>query len=252
MLESDTLLKKRLLELAELSRSRGIYTFSDFLSPAEQALFDSLRRELAGSAFSLFGGHPACERQMIRFGSEEETGYDQPFPICCVEIAPKNGKFSDALTHRDFLGAAMHLGVRREVLGDLFVRENTGILFSKDTVAPFLAETLETVRHTPVVCRILETCPESLAPKLVPQAVNVPSERADAVIGAVYRLSRSESARLFAAERVFVNSRTLENPGHALHVGDIVSVRGFGKFCYRGKERETKKGRSFVLVERYA
>jgi len=251
MAADDALLKKRFSELAEKSYTRGIYCFSDFLSPAEQDLFFAVQREFPQTDTALFGGHPACERQMVRFGSEEQNGYEQPFPIVCIEIAPKSGKFSDDLSHRDFLGAVMNLGVRREMTGDLFVRENTGFLFAAEAIAPFLAETLETVRHTSVVCRILPECPDSLAPKLAPLSVNVASARADAVIGAVYRLSRSESARLFAAQRVFVNARVMENAGRALREGDTVSVRGFGKFIYRGVQRETKKGRSFIEVDRY-
>ena len=247
----DTIFKNRLIELAERSYSRGCYCFTDFLSLAEQGVLFALSKTLPQTGVTLHGGHQACERQMVRFGSMEQNGYEEPFPIACLRVMPKDNRFSEPLTHRDFLGAVMHLGVRREAIGDIFVRENTAILFSLQSIAPFLLENLLKIRHTSVRCEILPECPAALAPQLSSLAVNVASERADAVVGAVYRLSRKESANLFSAQKVFINARTTESPARILREGEVVSVRGFGKFIYRGIQRETKKGRNFIKVDQY-
>lgn len=75
------------------------------------------------------GGVDGCERQILRFGDEESLGYDAGFPICCIEIKPLIEKFADALTHRDYLGALMHLGIERSTLGDIMIRDKTAYLF---------------------------------------------------------------------------------------------------------------------------
>ena len=79
----------------------------------------------------------------------------------------------------------------------------------------------------------------------------IASERCDALLSKVYHLSRGKCIPLFQEKRVFVNSRQFENNSGTLKEGDIVSVRGFGKFVYLGVVRETKKGRVTVAIEKY-
>ena len=103
---------KRYEELAVRSRSAGIYTYSTFHS-----------RETASLAFEaasekevmLWGGTENSERVVARFGAEEEIGYNEDFPICILCVKPKQSKYSDALTHRDFLGAILNLGIERDI-----------------------------------------------------------------------------------------------------------------------------------------
>ena len=82
---------------------------------------------------------------------------------------------------------------------------------------------------------------------------NVASERLDAVAAQVFRLSRGgELPELLRSGKVFINGRTVFDAGRVLKYGDIVSVRGCGRFVYRGIERETKKSRFFVKTEIYS
>ena len=105
------------------------------------------------------------------------------------------------------------------------------------------------IRRTTVSARISELPEKLRSPEPEVREVVVSSERADALIAAVYRLSRSEAQELFAHGRIFVNSRLIENTSRTLSIGDIVSVRGHGRFVYDGTARETKKGRLRVIVK---
>ena len=75
-----------------------------------------IKKEISYVPFDVFGGTENCERLMIRFGSEELFGYEEPFPICCLLAEPLIEKFADNFTHRDFLGAIMNLGIERDVM----------------------------------------------------------------------------------------------------------------------------------------
>ncbi|MBE6754816.1 MAG: hypothetical protein E7559_10800 [Ruminococcaceae bacterium] len=236
-------------ELAERAYDSGIYTQSEFLTMAEQDALLRMKNTLH-CPFTLEGGHPSCERRVAVFGTEELCGYAYTPDICCVKIAPRNEKFSDDLSHRDFLGALMNLGIRREPLGDIFIKGHSAYLFCLQSIAPFVAQNLDKVKHTSVKCTVLEEVPQELEARREPLSVNVPSERIDAVMAAVWKLSRSESSRLFAAKKVFVNSMISENTSYTLKSGDTVSVRGLGKFIYQGQDRSTKKGRMYVSVDR--
>lgn len=250
-MQEDEILKRRILDLANRCYQTNVYTFTGFLSPADQALVFEMEQELSFVDWTLYGGGEECERRMLRFGSEEMLGYEEPFPISCLTVKPLAKKFADELTHRDFLGAFMHLGIERDVLGDIIVRDNTGYVFCEDAMAGYLSQHLDRVKHTGVSCEITKQCPEAARPQFSEEELVVSSSRCDAVVAKVFQLSRSQSIELFRAKRIFVGGRQYENNSGVLKAGDVVSVRGFGKFIFSGFLNETKKGRIRVGIRRY-
>ena len=181
----------------------------------------------------------------------ELLGYETEYPIVCLRVEPLLLKFAENLTHRDFLGAIMNLGIEREMIGDIFVEEKAAHVFCVESIAPYLVENLDQVRHTHVKCRVTEV-PQALAsPRLEEASVSVSSARIDGVISKLYNIPRSTSLELFRAGRVFVNGRATENNSYALKKGDSVTARGFGRFLYEGEQGETRKGKLRVLVKVY-
>ena len=138
MTNDELMVKKRLLELAEKAYSRGTYTFTSFLGLAEQDILARLERDIQHVPKTLFGGAEGCQRVMVRFGDEDLCGYELPFPIVCLKAAPTAPKFADQLTHRDILGALMNLGITREQLGDIVLRDNVADIFATNIMKNFL------------------------------------------------------------------------------------------------------------------
>ncbi len=247
-MQADTaLFQKRLIELSQRAYQRGVYVYTDFLDMNEQSQLGAKKSALY-APFVLFGGADGCERRMARFG---ECAYEEEWPIACVHVRPAGEKFSEPLTHRDFLGALMHLGMERSMLGDVVVRENSAYVFCLAHMAPLIVQELERVRHTAVRCKIADALPEGALYTLEPLAVQAASERADGVIAKVYRLSREACAQLFAAQRVFVNAAHCSGGAHTLRSGDVVSVRGYGRFIYHGVVGASRKGKLKIRVEQY-
>lgn len=236
-------LQKRLKELAERSDRQNIYTFTGFLGMAELDIFHQMERELSYAHPMLFGGSEEAERLVVRFGDPEAMGYEEAYPITLLKIEPLLQKYADALGHRDFLGALMNLGIERSTLGDIFIRDNCGYLFCLDSIADFILEELQKVRHTDVKCSRAEPSEILEKREKIRQSLTVSSERADVLIASLYHLSRTQSMDLFRAGKVFINGRACENNSYLLKKEDVVSVRGKGKFFYDGVERETKKGK---------
>ena len=111
--------KNRFHDLAERSYARDLFTFTGFLGLGEQDAFWQEEPKLKYAGYTLYGGCENADRVMVRFGNAEKFGYDVPFPIVCIHIRPLASKFADELTHRDFLGALMNLGIDRSTLGDI-------------------------------------------------------------------------------------------------------------------------------------
>lgn len=245
MEKEEALLIKRFKELENRSYNRGVYEYSDFLNIYEQ---DLLFRNI-NTSFSLFGGYENAERQIAVFGNEEDFGYSPSYPIVCILVSPLMQKFADDLTHRDFLGSVLGLGIKRETIGDIIIKNNTGYIFCLNTIADFITENLKKVRHTSVKCEKVTETPEEVNLESTEKFIIVASERLDVIIAEIYNLSRSESNNLFLAKKVFVNGKLTENNSHKIKTGDIVSVRGFGRFNWLGTSGETKKGRLKATVE---
>lgn len=246
-MENEALFINRMRELSARAWGRGTWVFSEFLTLAEQ---DTLLRLKLDCPFALFGGLASSERRIACFGSEELCGYTETPPVQCVRIEPVQQKFADPLTHRDFLGSLMALGLRREVLGDIEITDNVGYLFCLDSVAGFICDNLTAVRHTTVRCAPSDPPEKLSAPPPLSELV-VASERLDAAVAAVFRLSRSEAQELIEREQVFLSGRLAKSVSSPLVPGTVVSVRHYGRFLYEGIARETKKGRLRVRVRIY-
>lgn len=247
----DEFLQKRIVDLANQSYRNNVYTFTGFLNPAEQDLFYRALPEIGEVEYTFFGGVDGCERQVLRFGGEESLGYEESFPISCIEMKPLMLKFAETLSHRDFLGALMNLGVERTTLGDIFLEGKTGYVFCLKKVEEYIVQNLTKIRHTTVKCTILKEIPKAAAPKLEPVTLIVSSLRLDGIIAKHFHLSRSQSLLLFREKKVFVNGRCMENNSGVCKEDDVVSVRGFGKFIYKGCLHETKKGNLSIALEKY-
>ena len=244
-------LKRRLLELAERSYSHGIYTFTPFLGLSQQQAFYEVERDVAYAGYGMEGGSSLCERRIIRFGSPEVLGYEEAYPIQCIKVEPLAPRFAENLTHRDFLGAIMNLGIERSTVGDIFVQDKGAIVFCQESISSYLVENLLQVRHTHVKCSGTEAAEHFQVPVTEAMSLSVSSARIDTVISKVYNIARSRSLELFKAGRIYVNGRVVENNSYALKNGDAVTVRGFGRFTYAGVQGETRKGKTRIGIEVY-
>lgn len=250
MSEEIELVKRRFLELAEKADRGAYYTFTDFLGLDEQSAYAEIRSKIRTKCES-FGGVPGCERVMLRFGDEEEIGYDMPFPIVCLKAEPISPKYADKLTHRDFLGAILNLGIERSVVGDIPIIDNVGYIFLAEDIAEYVLGSLTRVKRTDVRLSRIEELPEGELYRTEERRITMQSERLDAVIAKVYNLSRDDAQTLIHRRLVYLEGRLCEDVSRTPKSGDRISVRGHGRLIYRGAEGTTKKGKLAVKVEVY-
>ncbi len=251
MREDYDLLKKRFLELYNKADRGGYFTFTDFLGLAEQSALREALPRIRPSEMTLFGGADGAERVMARFGNAEEIGYETSFPILCVKVEPISMKFADKLTHRDFLGALLNLGIERSTLGDIIIKDNVGYVFTEEKIAEFITGELLRVKRTDVRATVAEALPEGELYKTEIKRIQIQSERVDAVIAKVYSLSREDSQALIKRGLVFVNGREIDSSSYTPKEGDKVSARGHGRFIYQGFDSTSRKGKLNAIVEVY-
>lgn len=252
MEKDELILKKRIQDLARTAYQRDYVTFSDFLDLNEQNIVHSLKAKELGVSVRFFGGYDGAERQIAAF-LPDALSYEEelPYPIDCLRIEPLSKKFSEALSHRDYLGALVHLGIERTMLGDILVRQEEAFVFCHSRMREFLEENITRIRHTSVIARRLTQAEEFPRPQFQSIRGTVASVRLDSVIALAFSSSRSSMLGLIEGGKVFVNGRLTVSNGHPLKDGDVVSVRGYGKFRFEEALGTTKKGRCSILVSRY-
>lgn len=245
------LTKKRLMELSDRSYQNNICVFSDFLDLAAQQDLKEVEGKLSPCGFRLWGGFDGSERVMAGFGTEEVLGYEEPFPIAFLLVRPVAEKFAEDLSHRDFLGALMNLGLERDRIGDLVLSGDRCVIVCCEPIADFICTELGRVRHTPVVCRRIDAFPDEYVPRREEVRAVVSSVRLDAIVAKAANLSRGKAAELFTSGKIQVNGRETGNVSYTPKPGDTISMRGYGKIRFTGAGGETKKGRIVVTYEKF-
>ena len=245
-------LKKRIIELADSCFYKDILTYTPFLTPEEQDIFLRMQRDTAGVRFLLTGGYEAAERRLVLFlPSYMEADDISSHPITWIRIRPAGARFAESLTHRDYLGAVMSLGIERDRTGDIVIAENTAHMAVLRSLSDYLCENLTSVKHTRVIAEE-EPLPDSLRkPALREITGTVASVRLDALISTAFRMARGTSQDTIKAGYVFIDGRQTLSPSASVKPGSVISVRHRGKFAYLGEEGTSKKGRTVIRLGIY-
>ena len=251
MTQDTELLKKRFIELARKADNSGYFTFTDFLGLAEQSAFSEIKKELRGIKYEVFGGAEGAERVIVRFGSEDDLGYSMPYPISIIKVEPASQKFAEKLTHRDFLGAILNLGIERDTLGDIVIIDNVGYIFALDDIANYIADSLIRIRRTDVNATIVADLPEGELYRTERKTIQISSERLDAVVAKVFSLSRDDAQSLFKKRLVYANGKEIDSSSYTPKENEKISVRGHGRFIYIGTQSLSKKGKLNVAIDLY-
>ena len=210
--KEENLVFRHLLDLAKLSFARDISVFSDFLNNREVAILKRQVADLPLGRFFLYGGIEDAERVMVCFPASYEDREDIKFPIECVEITIKSVKYeNNSLTHRDFLGAILGLGIERKLIGDIFTESENGsivkaFVFCKDKITDFLISELRQIGRCNVSAERTSADEVMVSRRIEDKYGTVPSLRLDVIIGEALNLSRTKVKALIDGDKVAVNS----------------------------------------------
>ncbi len=252
-----------MLKVAEL---RDIPVFSDFTGlNGMEILFQlfedkHIPSEIWERTYMAYGGYEHSERKIICFLPQDSYQIikEEDFPLACVKIAPVNKKFCDELTHRDFLGTVMNIGLERDQIGDIIVRKDgekkaeytVGYIFCKKNKASLLTD-ITRIRHTTVKAELVDGSALSLLQQYKEIPGSVSSLRLDAVISVAIKTSRSKCLDYIRDGSVYLNGRCCTENAKNVQNKDIISVRGFGKYMVETSDTVTKKGRYHIVVKQY-
>lgn len=224
---------------------------TDFLDPRQSYILQSLVNRHPDAALRLDGGYNGSERQRGLVAPDYRDLDEEPMRMKVLSITSDDQRLA-ALQHGDYLGAVLGLGLKREKIGDIHVREDGCHVIVAEEISSFLSMNLHQVHRVGVMTDILDLDSLKTAEaELEPLDLTVASLRLDGIAGDVYRLSRSKVLVPIKAGRCRVNWRTEEDPSKMLKAGDIVALQGFGRFKVLECDGMTKKGRLRVKIGKF-
>lgn len=190
------------------------------------------------------GAYDEADRRIISFNNM----YCYEYPFICLKIINKS-KFK-TLSHKDYLGAIMSLGIEREKLGDLRVVDNYAVVPVYEDIADYIASSLDCVGRSPVDILIIDTndLPESNFEEMI---INIPSLRIDNYVAKLANVSRSKAIELLQNGKVLVNYSKIKGKSDEIHENNIITISGVGKFRTGTIVGSTKSGKNKVIIKKY-
>lgn len=249
----DELTVSRIEDLIDQCRDGYYVTATGFLDMHEQALARSAARNAAGVRAVLYGGYPDAERRMlVCIPADIPMTDDEAFEGLTAVVRVSKPEISRELTHRDYLGSMLGLGIDRSVTGDILVRPDGADIIVQPEIAGFLINEYREVGRTHVTVSGAETS-DLIIPEAHTQIIRdtVPSARLDNIIAAAFKLSRSKAAEAIRGGIVSVDHIECLKPDARLEEGAVLVLRGKGKSILREIGGESKKGRIWIRIERY-
>ncbi len=240
---------KKALTLCENSEKFNIKTFSTFLDLRQKELFISQFNKCHGIILDFYAGFEGdSERCIAGVCNEFDKIYTYDYPI---SILYSKINCDDNITHRDFLGAIMNLMIKREYIGDIIVKNDECFITCHNSMAPILISELKKVKHSFVNFEYYDKSLSYDREFSITKSTTVASLRLDAVVSAILNSSRSTATTFINQGLVSINHLVSKRTDFEIIDGDIISIRGKGKYKLNFDGGKSRKDRYFIAYSKY-
>lgn len=252
----DKMLLAQILDKIEFTKTKNKLQNTDFLDMYQVSLVEGFLRKNNIQNYKLLGAFDEAERKIALFYPEK---YDdkmvQKNIISILKIIriklPEDliGKYS----HRDYLGGIIKLGIKREKVGDILVDDAGADIIVLNEISKFLLQNLNSLTRFSMSEITEENIENVRQVKIRKQEIKiiVSSLRLDNIVSELARSSRSKAEQILETERVFVNGQNETKKTKQIKQGDIVTIRGKGRFEIKEFVGNTRSGRYVVLIEKF-
>jgi RNA-binding protein YlmH len=215
----------------------------DFLTPNIWGTIIEKKDKL-GLDVRSYGVFEEAERRVLFFNSKEN------FEVSLIKIENRNKFIS--LSHRDYLGGVLSLGIKREKLGDFILKDNVCCFPCKEEIAAYLSDNIKTIGNTKVnVSLIKKEAFNLITIDYDDLVIEVPSLRIDAVVSELIKGSRGEAVNLIKRGAVLNNYSEVNDKSRSISLNSVITIRGYGKYKVADEIGRTKKGNIKMYIKKY-
>lgn len=240
------LLLRKLEDGIALSQKRP--WFLGFLSEEELAECEDALKWRADVRYLAYGGYEQAQRKLLGLFPEYADPDPAEFPLTPITFTYRT---ADTLTHRDFLGSFMALGVERSVIGDIVPGSGSCTAFLRSEMVDYFTQNLHKIGRVGVKITVGLEQELTVTQEFETLTGVVASERLDCIVAFLCHTGRTKAAELITAGMVAKNHREVLSVSERLSEGDTLSVRKYGKFLIDRLGPKTAKGRLAIACRKY-
>jgi RNA-binding protein YlmH len=248
MIDKNELFISRLEDYYSKSELGGYVKFIGFLDEYEKSAALSFLSKRNKNCFMFFGGYECSVREFLCIHSDDIPVDKDMFPINPISFFYRE---SDVLSHRDFLGAMMSLGIKRESIGDILVSKGSALAFLSDTASKLVVNEINKIGRVGVTVKKGMEAPVSLESSFEKQSYTVASNRLDCIVAAVSKVSRNTALEMINNSLVFVNGIETKDQSKKVSESSVLTIRKKGKYIVDSLSEQNKKGRLRLKIRKY-
>jgi len=231
----------RAWDWAQRSVHSGRPHITHFLHPGQITLLHMAVNAVGSMAVVTDGGYPEAERIKAALVPVDCHWFDGDLQIAILHISPS--AFAEALTHRDYLGAILAMGITRDVLGDIIVSPEGAYVVCDRPMAAYIGDNLSQIGREAVSVEVVDTMGQAAKRPYRRETVTVAGLRLDAVLAKAFRISRDASAALVRKGDVKLDFRPVSSPSAPVEEGSLISCKGHGRIKIMSVGGLTRKRR---------
>ena len=254
--QEERILLAQILDKINFTKTRNKIENTDFLNMYEINTVEKFLSKINYKNYSFWGGEELSERKILITYTENldksiiEKNYENILSIIRIELPQEEkGKY----THRNYLGGIMKLGIERNKIGDILVREEGADIIVIKQVTKFLLQQLPTLKRFEKSKISEHNIKELKKVELKTEYIKiiVPSLRLDNFVSDLAKTSRNKATELIKEERIFVNGQCETKVSKKINIGDTITIRGKGRFVVKEHAGITRNNRDIIIIEKF-
>lgn len=247
MVEGDVLqFTKRVKDLITNVANTSRIKYLDFLNISEQEILASMVKKSNEVNVTFGGGFTGSERKRAVLVPSH-------IPIDAVDPKIKLLKIdvidTGELTHSQVLGSLMSLNIDRSIIGDITAHHKGAMFAACGEFYPFLVENFTKVGRHHISLKLIE---EEVVRDVQQEEMEViiSSMRLDVIVKALMNVSRNKAEAYLEAGNVRHNHTVEKKVSKTCNIGDVLSIRKYGRFCLTENKKTTKSGKIVLVVSK--
>lgn len=252
--DENKLLIAKVIDKYEFAKTRNKITYTDFLNISEISVIKKILKEENVPNYIFYGVKAEPDRSILIFYPEKfsidmiEKNYEKILEIIRIRL-PSNISYE----HREFLSGIMKLGIKREKFGDIIVTDFGADVIVLSEISNILLNDLKQLTRFKKSEISIENIKNLSYCEVEFENLNiiVSSIRLDNFVAELAKCSRGNAETIIKEGKVFINSINEFKDSKKINIGDIITIRGKGKFIFDSIEKETKSGRLLINIKKY-
>lgn len=254
--KEEKILLAKLNDKIRLCKTKNKLVNTEFLNMYQENIIRKELERIKAKNYILTGGYSEAESKILIMYPEkitEEIAKENITNIIKVIKIQLPNEQKGKYQHRDYLGTIMQFGLERERIGDIIVYEDEAYVIVLSENAQYIKDSLQTTKKFKKskieIIDIVEM--KVKKPEFEEIKISVNSQRLDNFISEICKISRSETTRLIASELVSINCKIETKQTKTVEIGDVLIIRGKGKFIVSDFLDINRKGKQVVIVKKY-